>query len=82
MDYSLAILLIRVARFFLVHHIKTGKNISIDLKIYRTDLKYTRLTLNIPDIHTNTNIFHSKAHKNVPEIWYENTSSGNTVGDA
>jgi hypothetical protein len=38
----------RVARFFLVQHTKTGKNVPNNHKIYQMATKHTKWPLNIP----------------------------------
>jgi hypothetical protein len=60
----------RVARFFLVQYSKTGKNIPNDHKINPKAIKYTKWLSNIPNGKKYTNIFHSKALRNTPNLGF------------
>jgi hypothetical protein len=58
----------RVARFFMVHDNKTGKNVP-------NEHKCTKWSLNIPNVQNYSewpkkyiNIFHSKALQNLPKL--------------
>jgi hypothetical protein len=48
---KLAALLTRVARFFLVHDTKTGKNVPNEHKMYQMVIKYPKWLQNIPNGH-------------------------------
>jgi hypothetical protein len=58
--------LIRVARFFLVHYTRTGKSIPNDQKA----MIYTNWPENIPNGQKYTNIFHSNALQNIPNLGF------------
>jgi hypothetical protein len=65
----------RVARFFLLHHTKTGKN-SIDFKVYPMNKKYTQWTKSIPNVRKiyPMNKKYTQCQKNIPNrhIIYQN----------
>jgi hypothetical protein len=67
----------RVARFFLTHDSKIGRNIPQYHKIYHSTTKYTKLPQNIPEgskirqnVIKNTNIFHCKTLQNLPNLGF------------
>jgi hypothetical protein len=58
-------------------------------KIYQMTINYTKPPYNMPNGHKifkmikkYSNIFHSKAHQNLPKLgfWFENKPSGNPGG--
>jgi hypothetical protein len=67
-------ILARVARFFLVHNTKTGRNVQNEPnghKISQTSLKYSKWQKNIS---TFSNLRPSEIY---PNFWFENKPSGN-----
>jgi hypothetical protein len=78
----------RVARFFLVHDTKTGKNVPDEYKMYQMNTKCTKWAQNIPNRHKifqmaikYINIFQTKALQNLIypnwDFRFENKPSGN-----
>jgi hypothetical protein len=61
----------RVARFFLVRHFETGKDVSNGHKIYQSAIKSTKWS------HKYQHIPFQGPQK-YTQIWYDDTPSGNT----
>jgi hypothetical protein len=59
----------RVARFFLVHDTKTGKNVPNEHKLYQMAITYPKCLTNIPNGQYKHKHFPIKGPQKLTQIW-------------